>query len=170
MNTLQYYSDVADVFTCTGESCTLRFDQNIQCGVYESDVTASGITTITVDGVNGYWVRCRIVSNITNSPEVSTIRLKGNYTVVRPNGTRARHGEARSIHIKELIIGTDAAGTSNESLDVSSNIVYPYRENEMSTVGVNEAIFGRFIIPTGCDLSCGLYIYNIIYRVCLDSL
>jgi hypothetical protein len=157
MNTLQYYSDIADVFTCTGESCTLRFDQNIQCGVYESDVTASGITTTTVDGVNGYWVRCRIVSNITNSPEVSAIRLEGNYTVVRANGTRARHGEARSTHIKELIIGTDAAGTANEPLDISSNIVYPYRENEMATAGADEAIFGRFVIPAGCDLSCGLY-------------
>jgi hypothetical protein len=156
MNTLQAYSDIVDVFTASGEDYTLRFNQNIKSGMYESDTTASGIVTTSVDGVNGYWVRCRIASGITTSPEFTSVRAKGNYFIVRANGTRAYHGEARATQIKELIIGATSAGTVNESLSISTNITFPYTQNEMGKIGTDESVYGRFIIPSNCDTSCGL--------------
>ena len=156
MNTLQAYSDIVDIFTAPGKDYTLRFNQNIKSGMYESDTTASGIVTTSVDGVNGYWVRCRIASGITTSPEFTSVRAKGNYLIVRANGTRAYHGEARATQIKELIIGATSAGTVNESLSISTNITFPYTQNEMGKIGTDESVYGRFIIPSNCDTSCGL--------------
>ena len=162
MNTIEHYSDIVEIFTGAGETYSLRFDQNIKTGVYESDVTASGIATTSVDGENGYWVRCRIVDNITSSQEFISVRLKGNYFIVRPNGTRSFHGEARVEEIKDLVIGATSAGTADESLSVSSSILFPYTQNKMATVGSDEAVYSRFIIPSDCDLSCGLlYTYEV---------
>ena len=161
-NTIEHYSDIVAPFTAPGESYTLRFDQNINTGIYESDVTASGIVQTSVDGVNGYWIRGRIVDNITSSHEFTSIRLKGNYTIIRTNGSRAYNGEARVEEIKELVIGATSAGTADESLSISQNILFPYTQNEMATVGSDEAVYSRFIIPSDCDLSCGLsYTYEV---------
>lgn len=159
LNTINHYSDRVNIFSSIDEIYTLRFDQDIVKGVYESDVTATGIAKTTIDGKNEYWIRCRIATGITTSPEFASVRLKSNYTIIRADGTRAYHGQARTKKILELILGTDASGVSNESLAISTNLTYPYRENEMATAGANEAIFGRFIIPAECDLSCGLCYY-----------
>ncbi|MCK5200305.1 MAG: hypothetical protein KAR21_18235, partial [Spirochaetales bacterium] len=77
-------------------------------------------------------------------------------------GTRSFHGEARVEEIKDLVIGATSAGTADEALNVSSSILFPYTQNEMSTVGSDEAVYSRFIIPSDCDLSCGLlYTYEV---------
>jgi len=82
--------------------------------------------------------------------------------IIRANGSRAYHGEARVEEIKELIIGATSAGTADEALSISPNIIFPYIQNEMATIGSDEAVYSRFIIPSDCDLSCGLsYTYEV---------
>lgn len=159
LNTLSHYSNKIPVFTGAGKAYTVRFDQDIKTGVTENDAAATGHASNTVDSQLCYWVRCRIVTNLTTAPIFQAVRLKGNYTEIRDNGTMAAYGDARDGSIKELVIGNDDAGTANEPLLISPNVTSYMRENEFATVGASELIVGRWVIPDTVDLSCGVSLH-----------
>jgi hypothetical protein len=161
LNTINHHSDSFSgssfTDTVTNRIQSIRFDYHIRDGVTESNTSATGWGTVSVDGETAYWVRVRISAPITTSPIFSSTRFKGSYTSIRSNGTRGYHGEARSTS-KELIILTELdAATADGEIEVSTNIT-PKFNNGQFTDGSEDEIFYRVIITEDMDTSSGLRI------------
>ena len=139
------------------EIISIRFDQNLKTGVLESNSSATGWASTSVDGDTGMWIRCRIATTITTSMNFSSVRLKGNYISHRSNGTTSKHGEARGLKIQEIYTGASQSSTGNDSFNVSSNINYGGRENSWQD-GNNDSNYFDFIIPDNLDTSCGIQV------------
>ena len=135
----------------------IRFDQNIDTGVTESNASATGWVENTVDGETGTWMRIRIVTAITTSPKFYALGWKGSYTKIRKNGTILRNGEART---KDNLIITipEIEGTADDTknIDISTNITGLKIKKSAFSNGDLCQIYFRIIITDEIDTSCGL--------------
>ena len=136
---------------------TIRFDDCIISGVKESSMSAKGWSMIAIDSVTAYWIRIRISTTITRSFVVQNVRLKGNYTSIRNNGTRSYHGEARSNVIVPAIT-SDVAGTAGTvTISISPSIAIAIREGSLSAT-VTSAVYFKYVLTEDMDTACGLKI------------
>jgi hypothetical protein len=136
---------------------TIRYDSDIVTGVKESSTSATGWAKTTIDSVNAYWIRIRVVTTIARSFVINSIRLKGNYSSIRRNGTRSYHGEARS---KILIpaITSDASGTAGiGTISISSNISVSIREGTLAAT-TTDAVYFKSVLTEDMDTSSGIRI------------
>jgi hypothetical protein len=160
LNTLTGYSDSYNGSSFIGndeEIHTIRFDQDIKTGVTESNATNSGMVACDINSITGMWVRCRISGAITTSPTFKSVRVKPNYMSIRGNGTQSQHGEARSLININLPFGDSGSGGASKTLDISSNISYPFWNNSLAD-GSTTSLYFRFVITEGVDTSSGLII------------
>ena len=163
LNTIDGYSNSYTNNSFIGDENILqsvRFDADIKTGVTESDSNATGWSNITINGDEAKWVRCMIISPISQSPKFEIIRFKGNYMRVRGNGTCSYNGEARNLKCDMVVFGDNSGTGANKSLDISPNITYPYWTNSLSTH--TQRLYFRFLINETVDTSCGL---NLKYTV-----
>lgn len=158
LNTIDGYSDSYNGSSFIGDdgvAQSIRFDYNIKDGIIESDASATGWIKTTINDVEAKYVRCIITSAISQSPIFQLIRIKGSYTTIRENGTRSYNGEARSIKNITLPFGDAGSGGASATLDISSNISWPFWNNSLNDAGKNELYF-RFILTEDVDTSSGL--------------
>jgi len=138
-----------------GENIAIAFDYEVNSGVKESNSSATGWATTSVNGITGYWVRLRITSAITTSMQFNTVFLNGNSTEFQEDGRVMFYGNARAIRTVPLTIGDAAGATSNASYNVSAHINYSGRENSFVD-GNNDQNYFKFFIPEELDTSAGL--------------
>ena len=152
METLSGYSDTRKNATFGGtitNSYTIRFNQSM-----EDDWVATEI-----DSINAKWIRCRIVSGITTTMQLSgdsnsRFHLCGSYSEIRSNGTISFHGAARG-RVSEIQPYTAGASASNQSLPISSHITYPATDN-LFEYNRDDETFVSFRLCHKMDTSCGL--------------
>lgn len=138
-----------------GKEYEIHFDSEIDNGITESNSSANGWHTVSVNGVNGYWVRCRIVSNIATSPKISNIRFGGNFMTIRPNGTTAYYGNGRLTALRPAIFGDNNGTAADYALNVSPNITYAFRNNTLAN-NSSGSLYWRIPITEDMDTSSGI--------------
>lgn len=133
--------------------------QNLRFGL----TSRSTFATKNLNGINKYWVRCRIVTDIPNIPQASYIKHHTNNTKINKNGFIEHFGDSRTI--RHLPISTKnfstVPGTAgvDSSLYISTSLSIDNKNNVFSSTGYNK-IATFFKIPFDCDLSFPIY-FNI---------
>lgn len=166
LNTIKGYSDSYKNESFIGNNDirqVIRYDQKILDGITESNLSATGWVSNSVDGNSGKWMRCLITSSISASPIFSSCRLGGNYAKIRANGSRTYHGAGRSLQNVSLSFGDSGSGGASKTLSISPNISYPFWNNSLAPTGTNELYF-RFVINEKVDTGSGLII-----KYCLST-
>ena len=127
--------------------------------------TLNNWATTTVNGVNAYWVRCRLLSatNLDVNPVISDISIHTNNTEITTDGFLEYFGKARPVEIKSWttreLVEPDGGGMENPS----SQVMEPLNSGgDIISFGISDcrfrisrdvAIGQNFILPTNMDTS-----------------
>ncbi len=114
----------------------------------------------TVNGVEKYWIRFRITSNISAVGEIEQIKLHTNRFEINADGVTEYFGN--SIYQKDLAmqwantIQLDGLSPANESITFADNsLKLDYADNEFAN-NTTDGRGGVVIIPQGMDTSRGV--------------
>jgi len=109
-------------------------------------------------GTNYYWVRFRIKTEITTSPQISQIKIHSNRTEINGDGYLEYFGKARPINTLPIIYGAFQAATSspgNQDIFISDNIGVGMIENNFAN-GATDRTGMAFYVPLDLDTSSPL--------------
>ena len=99
-----------------------------------------GWTQTTVNGLNYYWVRLRLVAPITTAPIMQRIRLHTNTTVIGTDGYLQRFGTARvRRRTPDLFATTFEKTGKDQTVSVSSSLAmkggkYKFENGQLDTI------------------------------------
>ena len=83
------------------------------------DLSASDWVQNTVNSLEKYWIRIVIISTITTSPIIDTLKLIGNSSVIKEDGTVLYYGKSRVEQIIPFEINsTESSGAVPGSQDI----------------------------------------------------
>jgi hypothetical protein len=124
-----------------------------------------GHSKTTVNGIEAYWWRFRLVSGITTDPILQQIKLHTSRVELDEGGMEL-FGNARQKRylLNHFNLSDDAVGFSpgNEAVYFSSNIAFSPVDNKMTDNAI-DAFGGTGTIPTGVDTSIKIE-YNILFQ------
>lgn len=125
---------------------------------YDLDIRNS-IAKVTVNSLNRYWIRMRIVGNsITTSPEFDKIKLHSNHAEFKSDGTRLKFGTARTLRKLPLTFGAfNGANDSPDNQDIylSDTLGIGRTENDFENNVIDRTGFCQ-MIPLDMDTSTKL--------------
>ncbi len=110
----------------------------------------------TVNGLEAYWVRLRIASDIAVSPIVERVVLHPSYTLINADGFQEFFGNAQ--HLEDLVwhknLDDDLSGSSpgNGAISFTANIVVTPANNRFSSTAL-DGNGGILEIPVDVDTS-----------------
>lgn len=142
-NTPFYYTP--DPFVNTAGKFQVRF------GLHSGSTLAKK----TLNGMEKYWCRWRIINNWSSNPEIEYIKIHTNSTEINKDGFLEYFGDARPISkLDWSIIMTEPANASPDSQDVYlstqlgvGRVENKFKNNANDRVGLNE------FLPTDLDIS-----------------
>jgi len=114
---------------------------------------------VTINGVEKYYMRFRIVSDITLAPYVEQIKIHTNRFEVNPTGKTESFGEA--IYEKDLVMHWELTDILSGFSPNSTNIVFAdgltlvYSANRFNN-NVTDGRGGYIVLPEGLDTSKGV--------------
>ena len=117
-------------------------------------------TQTTIDGLNAFWVRCRLISPLTVVPTIDQIKLHTNRAELNADGTLEFFGSSRTrrdLPYISIFNKTDspAFSPSNSDLYFSDNIEYDMLDNSFNN-GNTDRISFTFKIPCDVCTSCSM--------------
>lgn len=123
----------------------------------------------TINGQEAYWVRVRIIADVTTAPTFEQIKLSSSRIELNADGTAAMHGEARyrtSVIFAGNVWG-ESGGVGSTSPAVGSGGVptgwnHNVKNSFLNTNG--DAVYTQFPLPLGICTSCPIFL-----RFSLDS-
>lgn len=127
------------------ESQDIRFNNN------------TDIEQVAVNGTTLYWIRFRIVSPITTSPDVNSLKIYGNTSLVTGNGFTLLYGKARNrkeVPFDMSWIDSKAnEAAQDQDIYLSQNLYVKRVKNSYATGEIST--FG-FFVPVTFDSSTPL--------------
>ena len=144
-----YLTAGEDWFNATGDF-QVRFSDRIPSDWVKNDPMSLGTTY--------YWMRIRINSAITTSPQIDQIKIHTNRAELNEDGFLEYFGKARPIAAFPSAFGNIAAGPdspSNQDLYLGDSLVCGRNENSFVSTGFDTS--GVTIqVPLDLDTSCPL--------------
>jgi hypothetical protein len=107
-------------------------------------------------GIDYYWVRVRITSPITLSPQFDQIKVHTNRTELNEDGYLEYFGKARPINTLPIIYGSLQSATaspSDQDIYISDNLDVGMIENNFTNAATDRTGLA-FYIPLDLDSSC----------------
>lgn len=153
------YTQKADNL-CTCSSCSehWRF-------MFDPDLTVSPWIKNTVNGVEKYWGRFRIVTDITTDPIIEQIKHHTNRMEINADGAAEYFG--RSRYPKDLLVHLNLASTlgalapGDSDIDISPNIILSLTGNKLLDTKI-DGFGGILEIPEGLDTSIPI-IFEVVF-------
>jgi hypothetical protein len=125
--------------------------------------------TKTINGIDGYWSRIRIISPATTLPTIQQLKLEASNMSINTLGIVEAHGVARwrkTIQSGGNIFG-ESGGVASTTINVGSGGLptgWAHSIKNSRLNGVGDAIYTQLTIPRGICTSCPL-IFRINYSL-----
>jgi len=119
------------------------------------DLSKDSWTGKTINGIDGYWMRCRTVTTGTTKPTFEQIKIIYDNTTISKEGILSLHGKSLYRESINLIQGNwDGSSTLDDYTSTvgtgSNSWTHRFKESELDT---SESAYLNMVIPAGTSTS-----------------